>query len=121
MKKSLGEKLSDKVSEVCGSWTFILSFLLVMGIWICLNTGLLRHPFDPPPYMGLNLFLSTVAAIQAPLIMMSQNRLAQTDRERAIEDHELNKKINQKLDALIKADAAIIRKQDTILEELDDE
>nr|WP_276204946.1 DUF1003 domain-containing protein [Kushneria phosphatilytica] len=93
-----------------GSWTFILLFLAVLGTWILLNSVVLAtwaHAFDPYPYILLNLFLSLLAAIQAPIIMMSQNRQAARDRLEAAHDYEVNLKseleireLHDKLDQL---------------------
>ena len=80
-KLTFGEKLSDKISAFGGSWKFINLFMLVLFAWIVLNTFILvTHKFDPYPYILLNLVLSCVAAIQAPVIMMSQNRQESRDR-----------------------------------------
>lgn len=90
---SFGEQLSDKIAEFGGSWRFIIVFLGIIIGWIVLNTFLiLQKPFDPYPYILLNLVLSCVAAIQAPLIMMSQNRQEAKDRRRAKSDYLVNLK-----------------------------
>ena len=90
---TLGERLADQVASFGGSWTFIIIFGVVMLIWVILNSAALfvRH-FDPYPYILLNLFLSMVAAIQAPVIMMSQNRQAAKDRLQADQDYQVNLK-----------------------------
>lgn len=76
-----GEWIADRVAEFGGSWTFIICFAVVMAVWILLNTVLLvARPFDPYPFFLLNLMLSCLAAIQAPVIMMSQNRQEAKDR-----------------------------------------
>lgn len=85
-------RLADKVAIFGGSWKFILSFSAVMMSWIIINTYLLKTPFDPFPYILLNLVLSTIAALQAPVIMMSQNRKEEKDRQRAINDYMINLK-----------------------------
>ena len=95
--KTFGQKASDKLSKWAGSWTFIFFFFLFIGVWIFFNgyyvvqyrTG---EPFDPFPYILLNLALSCLAAIQAPIILMSQNRQAQRDRLKADFDYKINKK-----------------------------
>jgi uncharacterized membrane protein len=105
---TLGQRVADKVATFGGSWTFIGIFGLVMLVWVILNTAaLLAHPFDPYPYILLNLFLSMVAAIQAPVIMMSQNRQAAKDRLQADQDYQVNLKaelevaqLHRKLDRL---------------------
>jgi uncharacterized membrane protein len=90
---TLGERVADQVASFGGSWTFILIFAVVMLIWVILNSAALfvRH-FDPYPYILLNLFLSMIAAIQAPVIMMSQNRQAAKDRLQADQDYQVNLK-----------------------------
>ncbi len=106
---TLGERVADKVAEFGGSWPFIFIFLGVLGTWIIINSlALLRQPFDPYPYILLNLVLSSLAAIQAPIIMMSQNRQAKKDRLLADHDYRTNLKaeleirqINWKMDQLL--------------------
>jgi uncharacterized membrane protein len=104
---TFGQRVSDKLADVAGSWAFIFSFGLVIGIWVLFNTVALIHHWDKYPYILLNLFLSMLAAIQAPVIMMSQNREEDRDRLRAEHDYEINVKaeieiqqIHQKLDEL---------------------
>lgn len=90
---SFGERLSDRISAFGGSWPFIILFGVILVIWIILNSALLTHrAFDPYPYILLNLVLSMLAAIQAPVIMMSQNRQAAKDRLAAAHDYEVNLK-----------------------------
>jgi uncharacterized membrane protein len=92
---SIGQKVADKVASFGGSWTFILIFITVLVAWVVVNSVILiggGKPFDPYPYILLNLFLSMIAAIQAPVIMMSQNRHAQKDRLDANHDYEVNLK-----------------------------
>jgi uncharacterized membrane protein len=92
-KLTFGENLSDKISTFGGSWKFINIFLFVLFLWIILNTFILvSHRFDPYPYILLNLVLSCVAAIQAPVIMMSQNRQEARDRMRSENDYKINLK-----------------------------
>jgi uncharacterized membrane protein len=106
---SLGQRLSDKVAAFGGSWRFIITFLVAMVIWISANAILLSNRgFDPYPFILLNLILSCVAALQAPIIMMSQNRQEEKDRERAKKDYMINLKseleirmLHEKLDHLI--------------------
>lgn len=105
---SMASRIADKVAAFGGSWTFILSFLSFMLLWIGMNLYLLSQPFDPFPFILLNLLLSTVAALQAPLIMMSQNRKEEKDRQRAVNDYMVNLKaeievrnLHQKLDLLM--------------------
>ena len=90
-RQTLGERLADRVAAVGGSWSFILGFSLFLVAWAVLNTVVLvRHPFDPFPFIFLNLMLSMLAALQAPIIMMSQNRQAAKDRLEARLDYETN-------------------------------
>lgn len=104
-----GDKIADRLAEVAGSWTFILGFGTVLILWILINTVVFTvHAFDPYPFILLNLVLSCVAAIQAPVIMMSQNRQEKKDRLRAENDYRVNLKselivedLHTKLDRLI--------------------
>jgi uncharacterized membrane protein len=93
--RTYGERLSDRIAALGGSWGFIITFLIVLAAWVVLNTALLgprREAFDPYPYILLNLFLSMLAALQAPVILMSQNRQAARDRLQAQHDYEVNLK-----------------------------
>jgi uncharacterized membrane protein len=86
-----GERLSDRIADFAGSWTFITFFSGVMFVWIVANTFIIvTRPFDPYPYILLNLVLSAVAAIQAPVIIMSQNRQESRDRVHAEHDYRVN-------------------------------
>jgi hypothetical protein len=108
---TFGEHLSDKVAAVGGSWKFIMVFAAVLLGWMLLNSqilGTLGKAFDPYPFIFLNLMLSTVAAIQAPIIMMSQNRQSAKDRIAAAHDYEVNLRaeleilrLHAKIDALL--------------------
>ncbi len=90
---SLGQKYADKVAEFGGSWKFIILFFSILLIWIFSNIWFLgEQPFDPYPFILLNLVLSTIAAVQAPIIMMSQNRREDKDRRRARSDYLINLK-----------------------------
>ena len=108
-KTTFGERIADKVASFGGSWAFIISFFLVLASWITINaTALLVKPFDPFPFILLNLILSCLAAIQAPVIMMSQNRQEAKDRLRSEHDYQINLKaelevrgLHEKLDRLI--------------------
>ncbi len=94
-ERTFGERLADKVASLGGSWTFIISFGVVLLFWVFLNSFILARSggeFDPYPYILLNLFLSMLASIQAPIIMMSQNRQAIKDRLDAQHDYEVNLK-----------------------------
>jgi uncharacterized membrane protein len=106
---TFGERIADKVAEFGGSWRFIIIFGCILLFWIALNSLiLLTRPFDPYPYILLNLVLSCLAAIQAPIIMMSQNRQEDKDRMRAEHDYRVNLKaeleirhLNEKMDHLL--------------------
>lgn len=88
-----GERLSDWIAAWGGSWSFLILFFVFLFGWIGLNTWvLIGRPFDPSPYILLNLVLSTLAAVQAPVILMSQNRQAAKDRQQAAHDYEVNLK-----------------------------
>lgn len=92
-KLTIGEKLADKIAVFGGSWTFIITFFSFILIWMMINILFLAtKPFDPFPFILLNLILSCLAAIQAPIIMMSQNRQEQKDRKRADHDYKINLK-----------------------------
>ncbi len=104
-----GQRLADGIATFGGSWSFILGFLVVLALWVAVNASqLLRHPFDPYPFILLNLVLSCLAAIQAPVILMSQNRQEAKDRMRAEYDFRTNLKaelevrlLHEKLDHLL--------------------
>ncbi len=124
---TFGQKVSDRLAEVAGSWSFILAFGLFLGGWILLNTVAFLHHWDAHPFILLNLILSMLAAIQAPVIMMSQSRQEARDRLRAEHDYEVNLKaeieiqqLHQKLDELREKQwndlLAIQRQQITLLE-----
>ncbi|GAO43391.1 DUF1003 domain-containing protein [Flavihumibacter petaseus] len=106
---SFGERVADRVATFGGSWTFIILFLAVLFFWIILNGFMLvNRAFDPYPFILLNLILSCIAAIQAPIIMMSQNRQEAKDRQRAENDYLVNLKseieirnLHQKMDLSI--------------------
>ncbi|MCC9064194.1 DUF1003 domain-containing protein [Flavobacterium piscisymbiosum] len=107
--RSFGQKIADKVADFGGSWTFIISFLLFIVVWIGANVYILVNKgFDPYPFILLNLILSCIAALQAPVIMMSQNRQEEKDRNRAKKDYMINLKseleirmIHDKIDHMI--------------------
>ncbi len=95
---TFGEKLSDKVATFGGSWAFIITFFSLLTGWIILNALILiQKPFDPYPFILLNLILSCIAAIQAPIIMMSQNRKEERDRQRAQNDYLINLKAEMEI------------------------
>lgn len=99
--RNFGERVADGVARFGGSWTFIGTFMTLLGLWVVTNVWLLRaHPFDPYPFIFLNLLLSMLAALQAPVIMMSQNRHAERDRAAAEHDYEVNLKAELEIMAL---------------------
>jgi CRP/FNR family cyclic AMP-dependent transcriptional regulator len=113
-RMTLGQRIADKVASFGGSWTFISIFGVVMLVWVLLNsTVLLSRHFDPYPYILLNLFLSMIAAIQAPVIMMSQNRQAAKDRLKGDLDYEVNLKAELEV-------AQLHRKVDNLYERLEE-
>ena len=103
-----GQRISDKVARFGGSWYFIISFFIILIIWIIYNSSVPKGgEFDPYPFILMNLILSCIAALQAPIIMMSQNRQEEKDRKRSENDYLINLKagleirsLNQKLDLL---------------------
>jgi len=100
-RQTFGDKLADRVASVGGSWGFIVGFGLFLIGWAGLNTFVLaRHAFDPFPFIFLNLVLSMIAALQAPIIMMSQNRQAAKDRLEARLDYETNLRAEAQIDTL---------------------
>lgn len=99
---SVGQRAADAIAKFAGSWTFIFSFVGVLVFWMLLNVLLAARAFDPYPFILLNLVLSCVAAIQAPLIMMSQNRQEAKDRARAENDYRINLKSELIIDDLHK-------------------
>ena len=101
-KVSFGQKAADAVAKFAGSWAFIFSFIAIMVIWMVLNVVLGSKAFDAYPFILLNLVLSCIAAIQAPLIMMSQNRQEAKDRKRAENDYRVNLKSEFLIDELYK-------------------
>lgn len=106
---SFGERLADRIADFGGSWTFLICFGVLLVLWIGLNTIIIAsHPVDPYPFILLNLILSCLAAIQAPIIMMSQNRQEAKDRLRSQHDYQVNLKaeleirhLHEKLDHLL--------------------
>ena len=117
-KITFGQKLADKVAEFGGSWGFIIFFMSFLVVWILLNVfWLSNHGFDPYPFILLNLILSCIAAIQAPVIMMSQNRQEEKDRERSKKDYKINLKSELEIRELHeKIDHLIIHYQQDLLE-----
>ncbi len=120
-KVTFGQKAADAVAKFAGSWAFIFSFISVMIIWMILNVLLAINAFDPYPFILLNLVLSCIAAVQAPLIMMSQNRQEAKDRERAESDYKINLKTELITDELYKKIVSISENQKRILKILEEE
>ena len=111
---TFGQRASDAVAKFAGSWAFIFSFIAVMVIWMVLNILLAARAFDAYPFILLNLILSCIAAVQAPLIMMSQNRQEAKDRKRAENDYKVNLKneliigdLHKKIDIIIENQKSI--------------
>lgn len=131
-KLTKGQKISDKVAQFGGSWNFIISFFLLLIVWIIFNVlakGF--YKFDPYPFILMNLILSCIAALQAPIIMMSQNRQEEKDRKRSENDYLINLKaemqvrsLNQKMDLLLEEQIKTLfetqEKQFLLLKELND-
>ena len=115
---SFGQKLADKVAVFGGSWSFILLFVAFLLLWIVTNVFvLITKPFDPYPFIFLNLILSFIAALQAPVIMMSQNRQEEKDRSRAKKDYMINLKAELEIRMLHeKIDHLILHQQQDLLE-----
>lgn len=111
-----GQKFSDKVARFGGSWAFIISFFIILVAWITFNVvAPQRDDFDPYPFILMNLILSCIAALQAPIIMMSQNRQEEKDRQRSENDYLINLKaeleiraLNQKIDLLLEEQIKIL-------------
>jgi CRP/FNR family transcriptional regulator, cyclic AMP receptor protein len=110
---TFGQRVADKVASFGGSWTFIIIFGIILAVWVVINsTALFAKHFDPYPYILLNLFLSMIASVQAPVIMMSQNRLSSKDRLKSDLDYEVNLKAELEV-------AHLHRKVDHIYERLE--
>ena len=127
--ETTGDRIADRVARFGGSWTFILLFIATLVVWVALNGFLITgraRAFDPYPFVFLNLILSMVAALQAPIILMSQNRQANRDRVAAALDYDVNLKaeleimaVHEKLDGLrIDRLHILVEKQHAMLEEL---
>lgn len=117
-KTTFGQRVADHVASFGGSWTFIISFGVFLLVWICINVfWLANKSFDPYPFILLNLILSTIAALQAPVIMMSQNRQEEKDRERGKKDYMINLKSELEIRTLHeKIDHLLINEQQEVLE-----
>ena len=110
-KYTLGQRAADSIAKFAGSWAFIFSFTAILAIWMVVNVILSSKAFDPYPFILLNLVLSCVAAIQAPLIMMSQNRQEEKDRRRSENDYKVNLKTEIMIEYLYDKVNAILAKQ----------
>ena len=115
---SLGQRAADAIAKFAGSWAFIFSFTAVLVLWMAVNVVLAARAFDPYPFILLNLVLSCVAAIQAPLIMMSQNRQEEKDRRRAENDYKVNLKTEIMIEDLYDKANAILEKQTALEKQL---
>ena len=113
-KYTLGQRAADSIAKFAGSWAFIFSFSGVLILWMVVNALLAAGAFDPYPFILLNLVLSCVAAIQAPLIMMSQNRQEEKDRRRAENDYKVNLKTEIMIEDLYDKVNAILAKQSAL-------
>lgn len=113
-KYTLGQKAADTIAKFAGSWAFIFSFTAILILWMIVNVLLAANAFDPYPFILLNLVLSCVAAIQAPLIMMSQNRQEEKDRRRAENDYKVNLKTEIMIEDLYDKVNIILAKQNEI-------
>lgn len=122
---TFGQRAADKIARFGGSWTFIISFFTVLAIWIAFNAYVLNNRgFDPFPFILLNLILSCLASIQAPIIMMSQNRQEEKDRERAEFDLKINetaereiRQLHKKIDVLMEQHKELSNKLKTHFKE----
>ena len=117
-KSTLGQRAADAIAKFAGSWAFIFSFAGVLILWMVVNTLLAAKAFDPYPFILLNLVLSCVAAIQAPLIMMSQNRQEEKDRRRAENDYKVNLKTEIMIEDLYDKVNLILAKQAALEKQL---
>jgi len=112
-KQTFGQKLADQVASGMGSWKFIITQTIIVVLWIVLNLFAYIKHWDPYPFILLNLLFSTQAAYAAPIIMMSQNRQSQRDREHAEADYQVNVKSKKEIESII------IKLNDMELEKLD--
>jgi uncharacterized membrane protein len=100
LPRTFGQKAADKLTKLAGSWAFIISFLIILIIWIFANVYAWIESWDPYPFILLNLVLSCIAAIQAPIILMSQNRESQKDRQKAEYDYLVNRKAEKEIEQI---------------------
>ena len=118
---TFGQRAADAVARFAGSWAFIFSFIAVMVIWMVINLVLGSRAFDEYPFILLNLVLSCIAAVQAPLIMMSQNRQEEKDRRRAENDYKVNLKTEIMIEDLYDKVNAILAKQSALEKKLQEQ
>ena len=119
-KYTLGQRAADAIAKFAGSWAFIFSFTGVLILWMAVNVLLAAKAFAPYPFILLNLVLSCVAAIQAPLIMMSQNRQEEKDRRRAENDYKVNLKTEIMIEDLYDKVTAILARQAALEKQLEE-
>ena len=119
-KPTFGQRAADAVARFAGSWAFIFSFVAVMVIWMVLNILLATNAFDAYPFILLNLVLSCIAAVQAPLIMMSQNRQEAKDRARAENDYHINLKNKLIIDDLYKKISQLLEEQKKLTKQIEE-
>lgn len=117
-KYTVGQRAADRIAKFAGSWAFIFLFTAVLILWMVGNVLLAKRAFDPYPFILLNLVLSCVAAIQAPLIMMSQNRQEEKDRRRAENDYKVNLKTEIMIEDLYDKVNAILTRQTALEKQL---
>ena len=120
-KYTLGQRAADAIAKFAGSWAFIFSFTGALVLWMVVNIIMASKAFDPYPFILLNLVLSCVAAIQAPLIMMSQNRQEEKDRRRAENDYKVNLKTEIMIEALYDKLNAVLARQSALEKQLHSE
>ena len=120
LNRSFGDYLADRLTEIAGSWPFIIGLIIFLLLWIILNIFILTNA-DPYPFILLNLLLSCIAALQAPIIMMSQNREAKKDRLRSSNDYKTDLKSELILEDLHNKMSQIIKNQNKIINILTDE
>ncbi len=116
---TLGQRAADKIAKFAGSWAFIFSFTGGLVLWMVINAVLAAKAFDPYPFILLNLVLSCVAAIQAPLIMMSQNRQEEKDRRRAENDYKVNLKTEIMIEDIFDKVTAILKRQSKLEKQIE--
>ena len=99
--QTFGQRAADGIAKWAGSWVFILFFLVLLGLWMAVNVYAWINTWDPYPFILLNLVLSCIAALQAPVILMSQNRLSQKDRVKAEYDYRVNRKAEKMVEEIL--------------------